>query len=91
MRMRLRPERVYTLGDGHTSLKISVQEKDIGVIIYCKFNFEHHIAAKVNKTNSILGVMHQTFQRTDERTHIIQVSGKTTPGVCKTSLGSPFG
>ena len=53
------PERIYTLGDGYTPLKISDQEKDIGVIIDCKLNFEHHIVAKINKANSILGVIHR--------------------------------
>ena len=27
------PDRVYTLGDGHTPLRISDREKDIGVIL----------------------------------------------------------
>ena len=85
------PERVYTLGDGHTPLKISDWQKGIGVIIDCKLNVEHHIAAKINKANSVLEVIHHTFQYKNERTgHIIQVSGKT-PEVCKPSLGSSFG
>ena len=63
-----KPERVCTLGDGHSPLKVSYCEKDIDVIIDCKLNFEHHIAAKSNKANSILEVIHHTFQYMDERT-----------------------
>ena len=54
-------KRVYTLGDGYTPLKISDQEKDIGVIMDCKLNFEHHIASKINTANSY-------FSNKDERT-----------------------
>ena len=61
------PERVHTLGDGYTPLKISDGEKDIGVIIDCKLNFEYHIAAKINKANSLLGVIHHIFHYKDER------------------------
>ena len=63
-------ERVHTLGDNHTLLKISDREKDTGVIIDHKLNVEHHIAAIINKANSILGVIHRTFQYKDERTQV---------------------
>ena len=39
-------ERVYTLADGHTALKISHQDQDINVTIDCKLKFEHHIVPK---------------------------------------------
>ena len=41
--------------------------KDIGVIIDCKLNFEHHITAKINNIDSIPGVTHRIFQCKDER------------------------
>ena len=62
------PDSTYTLGDGRAALKKSELEKDIGVIIDSTLNVEHHIATKVHKSNSILGVMHGTFQYQDERT-----------------------
>ena len=57
------------MGDGHIPLNISDYDKDISVISDFKLNFEHHIAGKINKANSILGVViHHTFQYKDEKT-----------------------
>ena len=53
------------LGDTLTPLTKSIQEKDIGVIIDSKLTFEHHIAAKINKANSILGTINNTFEYKD--------------------------
>ena len=58
---------VCILGDGQTPLRISDQEKGICVIIHCKLNFEHNIAATINMANSILGVIHCTLHHEDGR------------------------
>ena len=62
-----KPTKQYTLGLGDTltPLTKSIQEKDIGVIIDSKLTFEHHIAAKINKANSILGTINKTFEYKD--------------------------
>ena len=78
------PERVCILGDGHTPLKISDREKDIGVIIDCTLNFEHHVAVKINMENSILGMIHNIFQYNYERTMVH--TARPTLRVCKPSL-----
>ena len=39
----------------------SKSEKDIGVIIDNKLYFEEHILEKVNKANSVLGVIRRSF------------------------------
>ena len=45
-------------------------EKDIGVIIDEKLNFETHIAAKVKKANSMFSIIRRTFQHLDEKTFL---------------------
>ena len=37
------------------------KEKDIGVIIDDKLTFSDHLAEKINKANSILGIIRRTF------------------------------
>ena len=39
----------------------SKEEKDIGVVIDDKLSFDQHINEKVNKVNSILGVICRSF------------------------------
>ena len=65
---RDKPDKQYTLGDTHTPLARSDQEKDIGVIIDSHLSFEHHIAAKINKANATLGIINNTFEFKDEKT-----------------------
>ena len=55
---RGKQDRQLTLGDPCTALERTIQEKDIGVIIYSNLSFEHHIAAIIN----------QTFEYKDEKT-----------------------
>ena len=40
----------------------TTEEMDIGVIIDDKLSFEKHISEKVNKTNSVMGVIRRTFE-----------------------------
>ena len=44
------------------------QKKDIGVVIHSKLSFENHINKKVNKANSIMGVIRRTFEFLDIKT-----------------------
>jgi hypothetical protein len=42
-----------------------VAEKDIGVVIDNKLTFNQHISEKINKANSIIGVLHRTMEYMD--------------------------
>ena len=65
--MRIRPNNIphttikYYLTKDLAPLQSTLQEKDIGVIIDQDLSFDTHIAAKINKTNSILGIINKTF------------------------------
>ena len=42
-----------------------VAEKDIGVVIDNKLTFNQHISEKINKANSIMGVLRRTMEYMD--------------------------
>ena len=63
--------RKYYLGDESCFLEIVTQEKDIGVIIDNKLSFENHIINKVNKANSIMGIIRRTFNYLDKNLFLI--------------------
>jgi hypothetical protein len=46
----------------------TIAEKDVGVTIDNKLSFDKHITEKVNKTNSIIGVIRRTFEYLDLKT-----------------------
>ena len=54
----------YHMGDH--SLKISKCEKDIGVHIDSKLEFDVHISKAINKANMMLGISRRTFQALDK-------------------------
>ena len=58
-------EGTYKLGD-HTLQHVQC-EKDIGVTIDSKLNFGEHISEKINKANSIMGIIRRTFTYLDEK------------------------
>ena len=39
----------------------------LGVLFDNKLSFDSHISAKINKTNSMMGLIRRTFQCTDTR------------------------
>jgi hypothetical protein len=43
----------------------TIAEKDVGVTIDNKLSFDKHIREKVNKANSIIGVIRHTFEYLD--------------------------
>jgi ribonuclease P/MRP protein subunit RPP40 len=45
-------------------------EKDIGVTVDCKLNFEEHVSEKVNKANKMFAVIRLSFQYLNERSFI---------------------
>ena len=54
----------------NTPLEQFQQEKDIGVIIDDKLNFENHISQKVKKANSMFSIIRRSFQYLDEKTFL---------------------
>ena len=59
------PEFRYNMGT--RQLKITHEEKDLGVLFDDKLSFDSHISAKINKANSVMGVVRRTFQCLDTR------------------------
>ena len=67
----------YTLDD--KELQISNQEKDIGVIIDSSLSFDCHIATKIQKANSILGLISRTFEYKDKKSITILYKSLVRP------------
>ena len=65
--MRIRPTNIphttfkYYLRKDRAPLQSTLQENYIGVIIDQDLSFDKHITAKINKANSILGIINKTF------------------------------
>jgi hypothetical protein len=58
----------YTLKADLKSMEETIAEKDVGVTIDNKLSFDKHITEKVNKANSIIGVIRHTFEYLDLKT-----------------------
>ena len=59
-------ERTYTLGQNGPVIRKVKEEKDIGVIFDAELKFSSHISEKVNKANSIMGLVRRTFTLLDK-------------------------
>ena len=55
----------------NTTLEHGEKEKYIGVTIDSKLTFEHHMNEKINKANSIMGLIRRTFTCLDEETFLL--------------------
>ena len=77
----------YTLKDGLPPMEYVESEKDIGVVIDNKLTFNQHISEKINKANSIMGVLRRTMEYMDCTTIIYSVS-KATFRICQPSMVS---
>jgi hypothetical protein len=51
----------YTLKADLKPMEETIAEKDVGVTIDNKLSFDKHITEKVNKANSIIGVIRRIF------------------------------
>ena len=71
----------YKLKDSGKGMEHTLAEKDIGVVIDSKLSFENHINKKVNKANSIMGVIRQTFEYLDIKTFKILYTSLARPHV----------
>ena len=55
----------YKLEEDSAPLEYVTQEKDLGLIIDENLSFEQHIAEKIKKANSIMGVIRRTMEHLD--------------------------
>ena len=55
------------------------REKDIGVIIDDHLSFEEHMNCKINKANSIMGLIRRTFTFLDEQTLLLLYKALVRP------------
>ena len=67
----------YSMGDHN--LDISHCEKDLGIFIDDKLNFEKHITSCVNKANSIMAIARKTFNYMDKSTFKYIFKGLVRP------------
>ena len=58
----------YKLKEGQIPMEQSKEKKDIGVVIDDKLPYDQHINERVNKANTILGVIRRSFEYLDART-----------------------
>ena len=58
----------YKLKENDKGMALAQAEKDIGVVTDSKLSFENHINEKVNKANSVMGVIRRTFEFLDIKT-----------------------
>ena len=70
-------DRQYNM-DKH-SLKKSEVEKDIGVFIDEKLSFGTHVENKVNKANSMMGIIRRTFEYLDESSFLLLYKALVRP------------
>ena len=71
------PQFEYTLYN--TKLKYTDKEKDIGVIVDNKLNFEEHMNEKINKANSIMGLIRRTLTYPDEMIFLLLYKALVRP------------
>jgi hypothetical protein len=57
-----------TYSGSYVTLESVESEKDIGVTINSKLNFEKHIQTQVNKANQIVGIIRRSFKYLDFKT-----------------------
>ena len=57
-----------TYSGSYVTLESVESEKDIGVTIDSKLNFEKHIQAQVNKANQLVGIIRRSFKYLDFKT-----------------------
>ena len=68
--LRNRIEEAYDYRLDQTPLEDTDHEKDLGVIIDNKLKFGEHISEKINKANSIMGVIRRSFRFLDPKTFL---------------------
>ena len=64
---------------GAHNLNNSECEKDLGIFIDDKLNFEKHITQAVNKANKIMAIARKTFDYMDKQTFVFIFKGLVRP------------
>ena len=64
--MHLGPETDYNYMMEENMIANSMEEKDLGIIIDNKLNFQNHINKQVNKANQKLGLINRSFKYMDK-------------------------
>ena len=54
------------------NIELSNEEKDLGITIDSKLNFQQHINIQVKKSNQELGIINRTFNYMDKEMFLIQ-------------------
>jgi hypothetical protein len=62
-----------------SALESVESEKDIGVTIDSKLNFEKHIQTQVNKANQIVGIIRRSFKYLDFKTFCLLFKSLVRP------------
>ena len=68
-----------TYSGSHVTLESVESEKDIGVTIDVKLNFEKHIQTQVNKANQIVGIIRRSFKYLDFKTFCLLFKSLVRP------------
>ena len=72
-------------------LEVSSCEKDIGVYIDEHLTFETQIVTKVNKANSIMGIIRRSFTYLDEKMFVLLFKALVPPNIeYAQSVWSPY-
>ena len=58
---------IYQMGSGESRMDLNqvTSEKDLGITFQDKLQFTKHLVDKVKKANSMLGLIHHSFQHID--------------------------
>ena len=71
----------YVMGPQKQPLKNSSCEKDIGVFVDEELSFDEHIANKVNKANSVMGMIRRTFDYLDKTIFLLLYKALVRPHI----------
>ena len=63
---------IYQMGSGESRMDLNqvTSEKDLGITFQDDLQFTKHLSDKVKKANSILGLIHRSFQHIDNEMFI---------------------
>ncbi len=75
----LRQRESYTYKINNVTLDHPDEEKDLGVFIDKKLNFNRHMGVKINKANNILGAIRRTFTYLDKTSLLQLYTGLVRP------------
>ena len=74
-------DRTYTMGEEKHQLKVSSTERDLGVVLDDKLTFENHLQSKINKANSIMGIIRRTYTYLDNDSFLLLYKALVRPHV----------